>query len=145
MHADKLYHQMMEQQEAIKRAEEQGEPVPSFKPVLPTTADAEALMSESAKKRTEEALAKMQGHEREAERAALEAEMRAKKEMVDQIQDLWKVQETERKVRMEKGEGTTWDRMATAWKTVGSAFSGSSSSGSNSPGSSSSGSSSSNK
>lgn len=125
LHADKLYHQMMEQQEAIREAKEAGQPVPTFEPVIPKQTmtgqtSGEDLMSDSAKKKVEEEMKGMDDQERAAYKAAVEAEMRNKKLMVDQIQDLWRVQEAERKARIEKGTATLWDRMATAWGSSGS-------------------------
>ncbi|CAN8101130.1 unnamed protein product [Discula destructiva] len=125
LHADKLYHQMMQQQEAIEQAKKEGQPAPTFEPIIPkqATADAtaaQALISESAKKRVDEKLEGMSEHERAAEQAAVDAEIRAKAEMVGQIQNLWKEQEAERKARIEKGEASMWDRLATSWKSAGS-------------------------
>lgn len=78
------------------------------------------LMSESAKKKQEAKYQGMSQLEREAEQAAVDAEMRAKKDMIDQVRQLWEVQAAERKARIEKGEATRWDRVATAWNSLGS-------------------------
>lgn len=119
LHADKLYHQMMEQEKAIAEAQKEGKPAPKFEPVIPKqvtdTATEAALMSESAKKRVAEKLEGMSEQERAAEQAAVDAEMKAKAEMVGKIQGLWKEQEAERKARIEKGEASMWDRMASAF------------------------------
>lgn len=119
LHADKLYHQMVEQEEAIARAQKEGKPVPKFEPVIPrqvTDVAAEAaLMSDSAKRRVAEKLDGMKEQERAAEQAAVDAEMKAKAEMVTRIKGLWKEQEAERKARIEKGEASVWDKMATAF------------------------------
>ncbi|KAJ4394070.1 hypothetical protein N0V93_003287 [Gnomoniopsis smithogilvyi] len=124
LHADKLYHQMIEQEEAIAQAQKEGKTVPKFEPVIPrevTDAATEAaLMSESAKKRVAEKLDGMSEQERAAEQAAVDAEMRAKAEMVGRIQGLWKEQEAERKARIEKGEASMWDKMATAFGSTNS-------------------------
>lgn len=119
LHADKLYHQMVEQENAIAQAQKEGKPIPKFEPVIPKqVADAAteaALMSDSAKKRVAEKLDGMSEQERAAEQAAVDAEMRAKAQMVEKIQSLWKEQEAERKARIEKGEASMWDRMASAF------------------------------
>lgn len=111
---------MLDQQAAIKLAEEEGRPIPTFKPVVPRAPDADTLVSESAKKKIEKKLEKLDGMEREAQQAAIDAERRANTEMVHQIQDLWKVQEEERKARMARGEGTMWDKVATTWNNLSS-------------------------
>lgn len=77
-------------------------------------------MSEDAKKRLQERLDKVDEREREAEKAAVEAEMRSKKEMVDMVQGVWKENETQREIRRQKGEDTLWDRVASAFKVSGS-------------------------
>lgn len=113
---------MLEQEKAISQAEKEGKPIPKFEPVIPqqvTDAAAEsALMSEQAKKRAADKLDGMNKHERAAEQAAIDAEMRAKAQMVGKIQSLWKEQEAERKARIEKGEASMWDKMATAFGSV---------------------------
>lgn len=113
---------MIEQEKAIAQAQKEGMPVPKFEPVIPrqvTDAAAEsALMSEQAKKRVADKLDGMSEHERAAEQAAVDAEMRAKAEMVGRIQGLWKEQEAERKARIEKGEASLWDRMASGFKSA---------------------------
>lgn len=124
LHADKLYHQMLEQDAAVERAKKEGRPVPTFEPVIPKTmADAATeetivRMSESAKKRAKDKLEKLSPEERAAEEAAIEAEMRSKVEMVSKIKDLWKDQEAEREARVQKGEATVWDKAAALFKTA---------------------------
>lgn len=119
LHADKLYHRMMEQEQAIEQAKKEDKPIPKFEPVLPRqgTDDAAepALMSENAKKKAAEKLKGMSELERAAELAATEAEMRSKAQMVGKIQSMWKEQEAERQARIEKGEASMWDRMASAF------------------------------
>lgn len=123
MHADKLYHQMQEQDAAITKAKKEGTPIPKFAPVLPTQVgagaaveDSAALMSEDAKRRVKDKLDSMSEREREAEKAAIDAEMQAKVEMVTKIQELWKEQEAEREARRQKGEETIWDKATGAFK-----------------------------
>lgn len=125
LHADKLYHQMLEQDAAVEAAKKEGRPIPKFEPVIPKQAaggddddSATARMSEAAKKRAAEALAKLTPEERAAEEAAIEAEMRSKAEMVGKIKDLWKEQEAEREARRQKGEETVWDKATAAFRYV---------------------------
>lgn len=122
LHADKLYHQMLEQDAAVAEAKKEGRPVPKFDPVIPkqvadaATEEQVVRMSDSAKKRAQDKLEKLSPEERAAEEAAIEAEMRSKAEMVSKIKDLWKEQEAEREERLQKGEGTIWDKARAAFK-----------------------------
>lgn len=125
LHADKLYHQMLAQEAAIETAQKEGKPVPKFEPVIPkqvaddaAAEETAAELSASAKKRAQEQLKKMRGIERTAEEAAIEAETRAKAEMVGRIRNLWKEQEAERQARLERGEATLWDKAATLFKSA---------------------------
>ncbi|KAF3764465.1 hypothetical protein M406DRAFT_322615 [Cryphonectria parasitica EP155] len=125
LHADKLYHQMLTQEAAIEEAQKEGKPIPQFEPVIPkqiadaAAEDNAAKLSESAKKRVQDQLEKVSELERDAEQAAIDAETRAKAEMVDRIKNLWKEQEAERKARIEKGEETLWDKAATIFASSG--------------------------
>lgn len=122
LHADKLYHQMLEQEDAVANAQKEGKPIPTFEPVLPkqvagaATADADVEMSESAKKRVQSKLDKLAEHERDAEEAALQAEMRSKAAMIGKIKELWKEQEAEREARRQKGAETMWDKATGVFK-----------------------------
>lgn len=128
MHADKLYHQMIDQERAAAQAEKEGKPLPKYEPLIPQQAvkDAKAaeesgaaLMSEAAKKRVKDKLDKMDKRERDAEKAAIEAEIEAKAVMVAKIKDLWKEQEVEREERKARGEETYWDKTASFFKGSG--------------------------
>lgn len=114
MHADKLYHQMLEQEAAIEKAKADGLPEPKFEPFVPKVGgdDRIANMSEEAKKRYQDALAKVDEKEREAEAAAIQAELRSKEAMVGKVRELWKEQEAERQARKARGEETFKDKVA---------------------------------
>lgn len=113
MHADKLYHQMLEQEAAIEKAKAEGLPEPKFQPFVPKISDDRiANMSEEAKKRYQDALAKVDEKEREAEAAAIQAELRSKEAMVGKVKELWKEQEAERQARKARGEETFKDKVA---------------------------------
>lgn len=128
MHADKLYHQWVEQDAAAAKAKEEGKPVPKFEPAIPkemaqdiaTATKEEIELSESAKERLQGRLDKVDEREREMEKAAVEAEMRSKKEMIGRVQGVWKETEVQRDERLKKGEATMWDRVATAFRVSGS-------------------------
>ncbi|POS77551.1 hypothetical protein DHEL01_v204051 [Diaporthe helianthi] len=118
MHADKLYHQMLEQEAAIEKAKAEGLPEPKFEPFVPKVSDDRvANMSEEAKKRYQDALAKVDEKEREAEAAAIQAELRSKEAMVGKVKELWKEQELERQARKARGEETLKDKVAAVFGT----------------------------
>lgn len=127
LHADKLYHQWVAQDEAAAQAKKEGKPVPKFEREVPQQMIDDAVaganpveMSESAKKRLQDRLEQMDERERATEKAAVEAEMRSKKEMIEMVQGVWKDSEAQREARRQKGEETLWDRVSTAFKTSGS-------------------------
>lgn len=121
MHADKLYHKMLEQEAAIDKAKAEGLPEPKFEPFVPKVRDDRiATMSEEAKKRYQDALAKVDVKEREAEAAAIQAELKSKEAMVGKVKELWKEQEAERQARKAKGEETFKDKVAAVFGTPNS-------------------------
>lgn len=119
MHADKLYHQMMEQEAAIEKAKAEGLPEPKFEPIIPKKASEDQLanLSEEARKRYQEALEKVDESQRTAEEAAIQAEMRSKAEMVGKVKELWKEQEVERQARKARGEETLKDKVSALFGT----------------------------
>lgn len=123
LHADKLYHQMMEQEAAIKKAKAEGLPEPKFEPVITKKASEEqvANLSEDARKRYHEALEKVDERQRAAEEAAIQAEMKSKAEMVGRVKELWKEQEAEKQARKDRGEETLKDRVSALFGTPGPA------------------------
>lgn len=122
MHADKLYHEMLDQEAAIEKAKAEGLPEPIFEPVIPKKVgeDQTASLSEDAKKRYQEALDKVGERDRAAEEAAIQAEMRSKVEMVGRVKELWKEQEAERQARKARGEETWKDKVSALLNTPGS-------------------------
>lgn len=129
MHADKLYHQMLDQEKAEAQAKAEGKAIPKFEPVIPNQAvkDATAAeesnvsaMTEAAKKRVQDKLKAMDKMSRQAEEAAIEGEVRSRNAMVTKIKEMWKEQEAEREERQAKGEGTLWDKATSLWKGSGS-------------------------
>ncbi|PSR79796.1 hypothetical protein BD289DRAFT_375059 [Coniella lustricola] len=121
LHADKLYHQMLVQERAVKEAEKEGKAIPTFEPIIPKSVveaskEAAPPMSEAARKREQEKLDQASQLERDADEAALNAEIRSRAEMVGKISALWKEQEAERKERLERGDATLWDKAAAILK-----------------------------
>lgn len=122
MHADKLYHQMLEQDAAIEKAKAEGLPEPKFESLIPknTAEEQVANLSEEAQKRYQAALEKVGERERTAEEAAIQADMRSKAEMVGKVKELWKEQEAEREARKARGEETLKDRVSALFGTPNS-------------------------
>lgn len=54
MHADKLYHRMLEQEAAINEARERGEPMPEFAPLIRTREEGEEAVQRTAERRRRE-------------------------------------------------------------------------------------------
>ncbi len=116
MHADTLYHRMLDQEMAIEKAKAEGQPVPTFAPLIDSskrtaTADDEAeapALSPERQKSLAERLEKLPADERLAEEEARKAEMRAKAEIASKVTSLWE----ERKNRKENGTPTMADRFA---------------------------------
>ncbi|KAK4194853.1 hypothetical protein QBC40DRAFT_289978 [Triangularia verruculosa] len=123
MRADELYHQMLDQEEEIKKAREEGRQAPEFRSVLEEAAKARAKQQEAvAQQQTipppppeliaswKEKLEKLPEQDRAAEEAALRADYRANAEMAASIQGLWQEQAKQREERRKKGEETFLDR-----------------------------------
>lgn len=116
MHADKLYHRMLEQEAAIEVAKKEGREIPKLEPVFTAPASARDAemppLSEDARRKWKEALEKLPEEDRAAEEEAMKAELRAKAQMVSQIQGLWQEQAEERKARKEHGKETVTDKIS---------------------------------
>lgn len=118
MHADTLYHRMVEQEAAIEKAKEEGRPVPKFAPVVakpaPRSKDSDfdlSVMNPELQKKWKEQLEKLPEEERAAEEEAMKAELRAKTEMASKIQGLWQEQAKERETRKTEGKETVYDKV----------------------------------
>nr|CDP23006.1 Putative protein of unknown function [Podospora anserina S mat+] len=126
MRADELYHQMLRQEEEIKRAKEEGREAPEFRSVLEEAAKVRQRQQETAGEAAgkvnippppaeliaswKEKLEKLPEQDRAAEEAALRADYRANAEMAASIQGLWQEQAKQREERKKKGEETFMDR-----------------------------------
>ncbi|CAP60367.1 uncharacterized protein PODANS_1_6670 [Podospora anserina S mat+] len=126
MRADELYHQMLRQEEEIKRAKEEGREAPEFRSVLEEVAKVRQRQQETAGEAVgkvnippppaeliaswKEKLEKLPEQDRAAEEAALRADYRANAEMAASIQGLWQEQAKQREERKKKGEETFMDR-----------------------------------
>ncbi|KAJ4421015.1 hypothetical protein N0V85_000360 [Neurospora sp. IMI 360204] len=139
MHADVLYHRMLDQEAEIEKCKAEGRPVPAFPslfenstykvPVYPTKtsavpqpgATAAGAGTEPGKDPYEpsqaiveswqEKMAKLPETERAAEEEALRAEHRAKAIMAKNLQELWNEQSKEREQRRMEGKETIGDKI----------------------------------
>ncbi|RYP65992.1 hypothetical protein DL771_008039 [Monosporascus sp. 5C6A] len=124
LHADKLYHRMLEQEAEVEKAKAEGRPIPKFTSLIPprgpvaavaatTTADLELTPEQQETLRAR--LEKVPEEDRAAEAEAIKGEWRAKAEVASRVQGLWKQQEEDRRARKERGEQTMWDKVAAAF------------------------------
>ncbi|KAI1809920.1 hypothetical protein GGS20DRAFT_569864 [Poronia punctata] len=121
MHADTLYHRILEQEAQIEAAKKEGREIPKFAPVVPksmvATPAAEKDLTAEQQEELRVRLEKVSEEDRAAEEEAIKGEIRAKAEVASRIQGLWKQQEIERQIRKEKGEETVWDRVSGVFNT----------------------------
>ncbi len=93
MHADMLFHRMLDQKAAIEKAKAEGRPAPTFAPLIEPAAGpddsetAPAPLSPADHKSWMEKLQKLPAEERQAEEEAMKAELRAKAEFRLQGED----------------------------------------------------------
>lgn len=128
LHADTLYHRMLEQEAAIEKAKAEGKPVPTFKPLISTVqapAPAAAAATTTTTTNTQNGadtvdvqtrfkarLDKLPEEERAAEEEAMRAELRAKAEVASKVKTLWDEQAEGRRQRKEEGTQTVGDRIS---------------------------------
>jgi hypothetical protein len=131
MHADTLYHRMLDQEEHIKAAKAEGQPVPSFPPLLSSSkvASLQKFSSKAApeggyqpadlppnvQERLKKRLVGLEGKERELEEQAIIAELRAGEEAATNLANLYKKQEEESKMRKEQGRETMVEKVASTF------------------------------
>ncbi|KAK1780556.1 hypothetical protein QBC45DRAFT_440867 [Copromyces sp. CBS 386.78] len=137
MHADALYHRMLDQEAEIEKCKAEGRPVPAFPslfenstyqiPVYPTKSQPAAATSaagtgepgkqdpyepsQAIVESWQEKLAGLPETERMAEEEALRAEHRAKAIMAKNLQELWNEQSKEREQRRAEGKETIGDKI----------------------------------
>jgi hypothetical protein len=129
MHADRLYHRMLEQEERVHEAEKKGLPIPVFEPLITPKAQAPmpkpeavaaetdpkaviARLPEKLKTQIEEELKGLHGLEREISEKALVAEIQAGKEVKGSLKHIYQETEEERRRRKEEGRETITDRLS---------------------------------
>lgn len=130
MHADTLFHRMLDQEEAIEKAKAEGRPIPSFPPLITSrprpaastaasaapkekhlddntiqTSDLPAPVQASLKKR----LDGLNEPERRIEEMAIKAEIQAGEQVAEQLGSIYDRQAEEKKKRKEAGNESMGD------------------------------------
>jgi hypothetical protein len=120
MHADTLYHRMLEQEDAIEAAKAEGRPLPEFPPIL---SQAKAVKTKAKKLDSSELSPEVQEdikkrleglspEEKVIEQQALEAELAAGQEVLGTLASFNKMKEEERRRRKEQGTETVGDKVS---------------------------------
>jgi len=122
MHADTLYHRMLDQEKATEAAKAEGRPIPTFPPLLSSKSkdsvhpiddgklqpsDLKPKVQEGFKKRLE----RLTAEEREIEERAIKAEIQAGVQVAEQLGSIYQKQAEERKLRKEEGKETIGDKI----------------------------------
>jgi hypothetical protein len=122
MHADTLYHRMLEQEKATEAAKAEGRPVPTFPPLLSSTSknsvnpvDGSRLQASDLKPKVQEGFKKrlegLTAEEREVEERAIKAEIQAGVQVAEQLGSIYEKQAEERRIRKEQGKETIGDQI----------------------------------
>jgi hypothetical protein len=140
-HADKLYRRMLEQEEAMKKAKEEGRPIPEFPSVLSKSNISEAMniapstaatgnwdstsasdeddvwkhIKPDARAEYEKKFAKLPKEEQDLERRAVEGELRARNSMTKTLESAFVEERIQRMRRRETGQSTFGDMIKTWW------------------------------
>lgn len=127
MHADTLYHRMLDQEAAVEAAKAEGRPIPTFPAILtkpPKAGQTEAEepfegnklqpsdLSAKVQKALKKRLEDLPEQERELEERAIKAEIQAGEQVAGHLGTLYEKQAEERKKRKEEGRETIGDRFA---------------------------------
>jgi hypothetical protein len=128
MHADTLYHRMLDQEQAIETAKAEGKPIPTFPPLLsakgkftasqkpqPTLDDNKVKASDlpaSVQASLKERLEGLNDEERELEERAIKAEIQAGEQVAERLGTIFQKQDEERRVRKEQGKETIGDKVS---------------------------------
>lgn len=138
MHADTLFHRMLDQEKAAQEAEKEGREAPKFAPLLrqapsapaaasstqpasasandaPAALDPISRLPSAIQEQIKLKLDGLSGIERELQETALVAEVSAGQEVKANLKDIYKDQEGERQKRREEGRETMMDRFSTTF------------------------------
>ncbi|POS87212.1 hypothetical protein EPUL_002257 [Erysiphe pulchra] len=130
MHADSLYHRMLEEEKLSEAAKANGKPNPKFPPLLshtpslPLNPETEVIrqdvdnatrlpsnLKESVRKQLKTRLEELTPSEREVEERVIKAEIRAGESLGGNLAEIYKKQKEERKLRKEQGKETIGDKV----------------------------------
>lgn len=114
MHADTLYHRMLDQEEAIEAAKAEGKPIPVFPPLVSTN-KSNISLSPSVQERFKH-LEGLSDEEREIEEQSVTAEVKAAGTALGQLGSIREKQEEERRKRKEAGKETIVDRLSSFFR-----------------------------
>lgn len=120
MHADTLYHRMLEQEAAIEAAKAEGRPVPAFPPLVtaPITPGSgtghiePSDLSPAIQKKLKKRLDGLNEEEREIEEKAIKAEIQAGEQVAANLGNIYQQQDEEKRVRKEQGRETIGDKIS---------------------------------
>ena len=129
MHADTLFHRMLEQEKVIEAAKAAGEPVPHFPPIIPSKATTAAPSSQpdalpaddritvdklrpDVQAQLRKRLEGLNPEEKEVEEKAINAEIEAGERLARQIGTLFEQQAQSKKERREQGKETVTDKIS---------------------------------
>ena len=140
MHADKLYHEMLDREKKIAEAKEAGAEAPTFQPLIQSQQTTEALGKDSAWSRAREVAASrgnkfanlssysperqaeirerikdMSESEKEVELQLIAAESRAQLEYADKVQEKLAEEKRNRADRRERGKESMGDSIKRYW------------------------------
>jgi len=124
MHADTLYHRMLDQEAAIEAAEAEGRPIPAFPPLVtaPIAPTSEtdhiepSYLPPAVQKQLKKRLEGLSEEEREIEEKAIKAEIQAGEQVAGHLGDLYQKQEEEKRTRKEQGRETIGDKISSIFK-----------------------------
>ncbi len=129
MHADTLYHRMLEQEEAIESAKAEGRPIPIFEPLLKSSSTNNAAQSPAIpivepnlpkysnlppaiQEQIKERLKDLTDKDRELEERAITAELEAGEQVAGYMDSIHQKQVQERQMRKEIGKETVGDKLS---------------------------------
>ncbi len=137
MHADTLYHRMLDQEKAIAEAKASGLPVPSFPPIISSSSPSASSspssetsdstkdkqiradqLKPSIQKQLKRQLDSLTPEEREIEEKAIAAEIAAGERLIVKLDSLQEERAKNRKERKEQGKSTFGDKI-TEWFSLG--------------------------
>lgn len=131
MHADKLYHRMLEQEATMEKAKAEGLPIPTFEsllptpdsagsssdpalPPVPTSVTTPAELKPSVQAQIEKRLKGLSPEQRAIEEKAIAAEIAVGQQLAGQIDEHRMEHDKARERRREKGQETLADKV-TRW------------------------------